>query len=135
MKLSEYQESINLQKSGAPISVGDAVFYVRRLGTPECAAFAKKLRAELFGPFHKYKAEDDSLLTAHLLTEYLVTGWSGVKNEDDTELAYTEQAARSVFLNQEYWLSLNLTLLNAAGIFENYLYEQLGEDVEALKKP
>ena len=135
MKLSDYKESTTLQNQGAPVAIGDATFYVKRIGTPESGAFIKKLKAELFGPFHKYQDGDDNLLMAHLLTEYLVTNWDGVLTESGEPLPYSQAEARKVFLNKEYWLSLNLILINAANTFENYLYEQSDEDVEALKKP
>ena len=77
----------------------------------------------------------NNLLMAHLLTEYLVTNWEGVLTEQGEPLPYSQVEARKVFLNKEYWLSLNLILINAANTFENYLYEQSGEDIEALKKP
>lgn len=135
MKLSNYKESTTLQNQGAPVAIGDATFYVKRIGTPDCNKFIKKLKAELFGPFHKYQDGDDNLLMAHLLTEYLVTNWDGVLTEQGELLPYSQTEARKVFLNKEYWLSLNLILINAANTFENYLYEQSDEDIEALKKP
>lgn len=135
MKLSDYKESTALHNQGAPVAIGDATFYVKRIGTPECSAFIKKVKAELFGPFHKYQDGDDNLLMAHLLTEYLVTNWECVSTEQGEPLPYSHQEARKVFLNKEYWLSLNLILINAANTFENYLYEQSDEDIEALKKP
>lgn len=116
------------------MAIGDATFYVKRIGAPECSAFIKKLKAELFGPFHKYQDGDDNLLMAHLLTEYLVTNWEGVSTEQGEPLPYSQAEARKVFLNKEYWLSLNLILINAANTFENYLYEQSDEGIEALKK-
>jgi len=53
MKLSEVRESKELQQGGAPIVVGDAVFYVRRLGTKESQESLKNIRQQLYGPFHK----------------------------------------------------------------------------------
>lgn len=135
MRLSDYRENIELQKNGAPIPVGEADFFVRRHGTPEYKKFEKKLSQELFGPFHRHTETDDDLLRAHMLVEYLVTGWRNVKNIDGTELPYSIENARKIFLNPEYFLNINIILDNASRIFSNYLYEQADEDIEALKKP
>lgn len=134
MKLSEYQESQKLQKDGAPIPVGDAIFYIRRQGTKESKELIRRLQMELFGPFHALQDEDDILLRAHWLVEYGCASWQGVFNEDDTPLEYSQQSARKVFLNPEYYLSLNAILWMAAHHFENYLHEEASEDLEAIKK-
>lgn len=135
MQLSEYRESKELHDKGAPISVGDAVFYIRRLGTPKAQAFMKELKLSLWGPFANHAEQDANELLAHWLTEYGCTGWDGVQGESGEDLPYSMQAARKVFLNTEYWLSLNAILTNAATMFENYLHEQLEQDIDALKKP
>lgn len=135
MQLSEYRESLTLHDKGAPISVGDAVFYVRRLGTPSAQKFMKELKLSLWGPFAAHAEQDANELLAHWLTEYGCTGWDNVQDESGADLPYSQQAARKVFLNPEYYLSLNAILTNAAATFENYLHEQLEQDIDALKKP
>jgi hypothetical protein len=42
--------------------------------------------------------------------------------------------ARKIFTNPEYYMSLNMVLVNAAASFENYLHEEAEEDLKALKK-
>ena len=135
MQLSEYREDLTLHEKGAPISVGDAIFYIRRIGTPESNKFLKELRLSIFGPFCRHDDMDHNELFAHWLTEYGCTGWDGVQDESGADLPYSQQAARKVFLNPEYYLSLNTILTNAAATFENYLHEQLDQDIDALKKP
>lgn len=135
MNLNEYRESLKLQETGAPVYVGDAVFYVKRIGTPAAQAFIKELKLSLFGPFQRHEECDANELLAHWLVEYGVTGWKGVQAESGEDLPYSQQAARKVFLNREYWLSLNAILTNAASTFEHFLHDQAEEDTEALKKP
>lgn len=135
MKLSDYREDLKLQQSGAPISVGDAEFYIKRIGTPESQKFIKELKLSLWGPFAKHDEQDYNELLAHWLTEYGCTGWDNVCDESGKPLPYSVDTARKVFLNKEYWLSLNVILTNAANTFENYLHDQTEEDAEALKKP
>ena len=135
MNLSDYRESLKLQETGAPVYVGDAIFYVKRIGTVEAQAFIKELKLSLWGPFASHAEQDANELLAHWLTEYGVTGWKDVQDESGNDLPYSQQAARKVFLNKEYWLSLNAILTNAASTFEHYLYEQAEEDAEAVKKP
>lgn len=135
MNLSDYRESLSLHEKGAPIAVGSATFYVRRLGTSKANKKIKELKLALWGPFSAHDEQDANELFAHLLTEWLVTGWEGVSGEDNEPLAYSQASARKVFLNPEYWLSLNTILINAANYYENFLHEQAEEDTEALKKP
>ena len=134
MQLSEYRESIQLQEKGAPISVGDAIFYIKRIGTPAAQKFIKELKLSLWGPFANHAEQDANELLAHWLTEYGCTGWEGVQDESGVDLPYSQQAARKVFTNPEYYLSLNAILTNAASMYENYLHDQAEEDAEALKK-
>lgn len=135
MNLNEYREDLKLQEKGAPISVGDAIFYIRRIGTPAAQKFIKELKLSLFGPFANHAEQDASELLAHWLTEYGCTGWDNVQGESGEDLPYSQQAARKVFTNPEYYLSLNAILTNAASMYENYLHDQAEEDAEALKKP
>lgn len=163
MKLSAFREDPKKQKGGAPIFIGDGVFYVRRWGTPESQDFLKQLRKNLFGPLHKDQTGDENLLVAEWLIEYGVTGWDGVLQEsadDDqqykwyeffhqwrsvfgkrkiekpevSELPYSKAAARNIFGNPEYYISLNNLILSGAMNFENYLYDDAAEDLEAIKK-
>ena len=134
MKLSEYREDLTMRTDGAPIPISDATFYVRRFGTPESNELIKRLKQQLFGPLHKHQDGDELLVYAHWLTDYGVTGWKGVLNEDDSQLEYSQSAARKIFTNPEYFMSLNLTLINAACAFENYLHEEAEADLEKLKK-
>ncbi len=133
MKLSDYQESKQLQQQGAPISVGDAVFYVRRLGTKESQESIKAIRQQLYGPFHKMSEVDNNRLYGHWLTEYGVTGWQGVEDQDGA-LEYSREAARNIFTNPEYFLSLNDVLISAALRFENYLHDEAQSDGDKLEK-
>ena len=133
MKLSDYQESKELQQSGAPIAVGDSVFYVRRLGTKESQEALKNIRQQLYGPFHKMADVDNNRLYGHWLTEYGVTGWTGVDDQDG-QLEYSKGAARNVFTNPDYFLSLNDLLISAALRFENYLHDEAQADGDKLEK-
>lgn len=134
MFLRDYAEDPDKQQNGTPIYVGDATFFCRRYGTPESKRALKELRDRLFGPLHKWAEQDDDVLIAHWLTEYGVVGWENVFTEEGKELKYSKKDARSVFLNSEYFLSLNTILLRDISNFENFLYDAAEEDIEALKK-
>lgn len=133
MKLSEFKESKQLQREGAPIAVGDSVFYVRRLGTKESQQAFKDIRSLLYGPFHKMADSDNNRLYGHWLTEYGVTGWEGVEDQDGL-LEYSKESARNIFTNEDYFLSLNNLLINAALQFENYLQDEADQDASKLEK-
>lgn len=163
MKLSAYREDLARQAAGVPIYIGDGVFYVRRWGTPESQEVIKQLRKKLFGPLHKDQTGDENLLISEWLIEYGVVNWDGVLQEsagedqefkwyeffqqfrnllgrqkidkpDVSELKYSKHAARNVFSNPEYFMSLNSLILSGAMNFENYLYDDAAEDLEAIKK-
>ena len=133
MELSAYREDLTKQASGAPMYEGDGCFYVKRWGTPESQKVLREIRLGLFGPLHKHQIGDDEKVLAEWLAEYAVTGWENI-HVDEGELAYSKTAARKVFTNPEYHLSLNLKLWNKACDFENYLHDQAAEDLDALKK-
>jgi len=134
MVLSLYREDPEKQKNGTPIYIKDATFYVRRYGTPESNKVLRDIRKALFGPFHREQDSDNNLVLAEWLVTYGVTGWDDVLDESGKPLKFSKKAARGVFCNPEYHLSLNIELINDATRFENYLYDEAMEDIEALKK-
>jgi hypothetical protein len=134
MNLSDYRESIDLRTQGAPLPVDDAIFFVKRYGTPESNKILKDLRMQLFGPLHKMQDADYDTIHAHWLTDYGVTGWEGVQDEQGETLEYSTQTARAIFTNPEYMMSLNRILIDGACAFENYLHEEAEQDTEVLKK-
>lgn len=133
MDLCSFKECLSKQKDGAPIYVGDSVFYCRRWGTPESQKFLRELRKSLFGPFHKAQENDDALLFAEWLCGYGVTSWEDVTG-GESKIDYSEATARNIFLNPEYQLSLNTVLISGVMNFENYLHDEAESDFENLKK-
>lgn len=134
MRLSDYREDPEKQQNGTPIYIGDATFYCRRFGTPESQRVLKELREKLFGPLHKWTDQDEYILRAHWLTEYGVVNWENVFSVEGEDLKYSKASARAVFLNPEYYLSLNSELFRDVNNFEYYLYDAAEEDVQTLKK-
>ena len=134
MLLSQFKEDSEKQKNGTPIYIGDATFFGRRFGTPEAKKVLKELRDKLFGPLHKWTDQDDDILLANWLTEYGIVKWENVQTEDGELLAYSKKTARTIFLDPEYFLSLNAGLIRDLNNFENFLYDAADEDIDALKK-
>lgn len=134
MLLSLYAEDPEKQQNGTPIPVGDAVFYGRRIGTPEAMRELKELRNLLFGPLHKWTEQDENKLWAQWLAEHGIVNWENVLDTDGKILEYSKPNARAVFLNPEYFLSLNRILIADLSNFENFLYDAADEEIEALKK-
>lgn len=135
MSLSYFRESLDKQRDGAPIHVGDITFYVRRWGTPESQLFLKDLNKKLFGPFHKQQESDQELIYSEWLCGYGVVNWENCLDaETGSPVEYSETAAREIFTNEEYFLSLNRLIINGSMNFEFYLHEEASEDLEDLKK-
>lgn len=134
MLLSLYAEDSDKQLNGTPIYIESATFYGRRFGTPESKKVFKELRDKLFGPLHRWTEQDDDKLCAHWLVEYGIVNWEGVNEAEGVPLQYNKENARGVFLNPEYFLSLNARLIGELSRFENFLYDAADEEIEALKK-
>lgn len=135
MPLNLFREDPDKQQNGSPWYSGDTTIFCRRNGTPESKRVMKELRDKLFGPLHKWTDQDDSVLLANFLVEYGVCGWDNVReDEKSAPIPYSKKAARMIFLNPEYYLSLNLELFAFMSNFENYLFDAADEDIEALKK-
>lgn len=89
----------------------------------------------LFSPIHRYTDADENVIIAEWLCEYGVAKWENVfDDEAGTEIAYSNQQARRLFLNEEFYRSLNIFLLNAAKNYENFLHDKKEEDLAELKK-
>lgn len=135
MSLAYYRESLDKQQNGAPVYLAGMTFYLRRWGTPESQEFLKNLNKKLFGPFHKSQPLDQDIIWSEWLCGYGVVGWDDCLDaETGEELIYSDSAARGLFTNPEYYLSLNRDLIAAATNFENYLHDEANEDLEELKK-
>lgn len=132
MKLSSFRENTDKQDSGSPCLIGDAYFDVRRANTPEYQMQIEDIRNKLYG--FAPKNVDANEVIAHWLAEHGVTDWGGVLDEGDLPLEFNKQNCRSVFLNPEYHLSLNALLIQHAGNYQNYLYDEVNKDVEEIKK-
>lgn len=135
MRFSAFKENVQKQRDGAAIPIGMAVFYCKRWGTRESDAFMVKLRRELYGPFVANSEEYFPELLGYWFAEYAITGWKNVfEEEKETLLNYSKDNARSIFLDESYWLSLNMELFKQCQNYENYLDEIVQEDSEEIKK-
>lgn len=130
-----YRESKELQQHGVAVelALGWKVF-LRRFGTPEAGKVYAEIKERLYGFISDDKEISHSLIFAWWLSEYGVSGWTGAKDQDGNEIPYTKQAARDIFHNESYWLSLNARLSEAATSFEYYLESENKEEIEQLKK-
>jgi len=133
MQLSAFKECVKKQNGGFPFPLGTATYTLRRWGTKESERFLVSLRRELYGAFSD-SPEYFPEVIAHWLAGYGVMDWEGVMQDDGELIPHTEAAARQVFLDQSYWLSLNMELFAAAQKFDNFLEDIAKEDAEDLKK-
>ena len=136
MPLGVYRESLELQEKGAPCVTEGGTFFVRRSGTEEYWKARREIAARLFGIYLQPKPENETAILANMLAEYMVTGWEGVYSDDGEgdQLEYSKEAARAIFLNKEYFLSLNKILEEFSWNFAGYLRLQAEEDLDVLKK-
>lgn len=132
MNLSNYKESKEKKESGSPCYVEDAHFDVKRINTAEYHKQIEEITKREYG--FAPKEVDNNLILATWLCEHGVTGWDGVIGDDDQDLKYSKRTARKVFLNPDYFMSLNALLLHHAGNYNNYLYDEIVEDIENIKK-
>ena len=132
MNLDQYKESKEKQEGGSPCYLSDAHFNVKRFNTTESSKQIEDIKKREYG--FAPKDIDFNLVLAIWLSEFGVTGWEGVLNEEGKELKYTNGNARKVFINPEYFMSLNAILIQHASDYNNYLYDEVLEDVEVIKK-
>jgi hypothetical protein len=135
MSLAYFREDLTKQQEGAPIHVGAITFYCKRWGTPESQEFLRNLNKKLFGPFHKAQDSDQQVIYAEWLTGYGVVNWEGCRDvENGMLISYSPESAREIFTNPEYYMSLNVLIINGSMNFENYLHDEAYQDLEDLKK-
>ena len=133
MKLSLFKEDVIKQESGSPLYIDDGCFYVKRVGTAEYHKQIEELKKSEYG-FVAPKQIDDNLLLALWLSEFGVTGWDGVLDEEEYELEFSRRNARAVFTNPAFYLGLNSLLISHGSNYANYLFDEVSEDVEQIKK-
>lgn len=139
MILSAFCECPDKQRDGTPVYVaspnGEICFYLRRFGTDESSKKVKELKRALFGPISKRSDEDLNVFYAHWLCEYGVASWDDlVDDESGEKVAYSMDAARSLFLDERYFLSLNTHLINESLSYESYLRDDVEEATDSIKK-
>lgn len=133
--LSLYLEDLKKHSLGSPCYVAQMVFYVARIGTKESLAQFKEIREKIYGIFPKPGEVNENEVFANWLAYYGVLGWENVTtDENDEPMEYTATSCRQLFLTESYWLSLNQLLINHATNFENYLNDEVYEDIETGKK-
>ncbi len=133
MNLSDYKESKKKQEKGSPCYIGDggSCFDVKRIHTPEYYKQIEDIKINLYG--FAPKEIDNNLVLATWLVEHGVTGWSGIEG-DNGNLRYSKSNVRKVFLNPDYFLSLNALLIQHASDYNNYLHDEIEKDIEQAKK-
>lgn len=132
MKLSLYKEDVTKQESGSPLYIDDGCFYVKRVGTAEYHKQIEELKKSEYG--FAPKEVNHNLIFALWLSEYGITGWEGVLDEEEYELEFSRRNARIVFNNPAFYLGLNALLMNHGSDYANYLFDEVTEDIEQIKK-
>tara|TARA_R110000822_G_C15113801_1_gene473244 strand:- start:276 stop:674 length:399 start_codon:yes stop_codon:yes gene_type:complete len=131
MNISIYEEDLEKHEKGSPLHIEDGCFNVKRFNTSESTIEIDSIKKREYG--FAPKDMDYNKVIAIWLCEYGVTGWDGVF-DDEKELKYSKQTARQIFMNPAYYLSLNSLLLQHACDYNNYLHDEIEEDVTAIKK-
>jgi len=135
MSLDLYREDPDKQSSGSPCYISEMIFNVARIGTKKAQLQIAEIKEKLYGFFPNPKIIDENEVFANWLAYDGITGWDNVKDDENGEdLEFSRSVARMLFLNKSYWLSLNQILISHAANYENYLNDQLYEDVEKAKK-
>ena len=133
MRLSAFNEDLEKQEKGSPFYMGDdGCFYVKRVGTNQYNKEIEKIKRELYG--FAFKEIDVGLVLGTWLAEYGVTGWVNILNENDDKLDYSITNARKVFLNPSFFNSLNSQLIAHGSDYANYLFDEVTEDIDQIKK-
>lgn len=133
MNLNSYKEDLEKQESGSPFYMGeDACFYVKRVGTTQYSKQIEEIKRNIYG--FAAKDIDWGLVLGTWLAEHGVTGWDNILDESDNKLDYSVLNARKVFLNPSFFNSLNAQLISYGSDYANYLFDEVTEDVDQIKK-
>jgi hypothetical protein len=134
MQFGAFRECPIKQRDGVAVPFGTATFFIRRWGTKESEKFLVKLKREIFGPFSE-EPEHFPELVANWLANYGVVGWTGIYNDEGTELIpYSERMAREIFLDPAFWYDMNMKLFGLCQSYEHFLVDIAKEDGESIKK-
>lgn len=131
MNLELFAEDPQKQEKGSPYYIDDGFICVKRIHTVEYNKQREQIKNREYG--FSSREVDENLITAMWLAEFGITGWDGVMDGDD-ELEFTPANVKGVFLNPNYRLSLNALLINHAANYANYLFDEVKEDIKAVKK-
>lgn len=133
MNLSEFKEDLEKQESGSPYYLGDdGVIYVKRVGTNQYNIEIEEIKRNIYGFIQKDL--NIGLVLGTWLAEHGVTDWENILDEDDNSLDFSRSNARNVFLNPSFFNSLNAQLIAHGSSYANYLFDEIIEDVEQIKK-
>ena len=132
-----YREDKEKHESGSPCYIGNMTFLVKRSGIPKAKKAMTEIRERLYGLYPKQEDIDEWRVWAHWLAEHGIVSWEVMQEVDGEEkpLEFTREAARDIFLNDEYMYSLVPLLVSHSLNYENYLHDQAEEDIKEIKKP
>lgn len=137
--LSLFREDLTKQVEGSPCYTDNSdepmTFYVARIGTKLYREQIKEITEKLYGILPKPAEIDEDKIIANWLAHYGVLNWDNVVDgETDDPEPFNKEFCRKLFLNPQYYHSLNKVLISHASNFENYLSEEEVKDTESLKK-
>ena len=135
MNINEYREDLTKHEKGSPCYFSEheesSYIDVKRVGTPQYSKEIEEIKKSLYS-FNEQDMDSD-LILAHWLVGYGVTGWGGIF-DGDKELKYSKATSRKIFLNPEYFRTVNQLLIQHAQSYQNYLHDAANDDAEAIKK-
>jgi len=131
--LEFFREDLEKHIAGTPCYIDGACFYVARLGTKESQKQIRQIKETLYGLIPNPREFNEDEIYANWLASFGVVNWSDVDFQSGN-IEFSRQDAARVFLNEEYYLSLNKVLISHALNYENYLHDEALEEEENVKK-
>ena len=137
--LADYKESQKAREKGVRYTISSgASFFIRRAGMAAWKQAMKEASEEIIGKSYSFDyidPETDEKILCKAVADYLVSGWSNLKDPDGEEIIYSLSNAKNVFEADGLpYYSLALELVNAAHEADRFLDVLVREEVDYIKK-
>ena len=137
--MKEYKENITAREKGVKYEVpSGAIFFIRRGGMASWKQAIKDATDEVLGASYSFDYIDphsDEKILCKAVSNYLVSGWENLKDENDVALPYSLSTARNLFEAEGLpYYALAVELFTASTEHERYLQILINEDSTYIKK-
>lgn len=129
MKLNKFKQDLNLAEQGTTVDIGDgATVTVARIGNKNYVNRLKELTKPYKRQIDQKTLHDDvwERLLMQAMADTILLGWTGMENDDGSEMVYSKAQALAVLMDPEYadFRALVTDLANELEVFRKQEVEE-----------